>query len=109
MDRGTDSAVLNDEARTAVALTSPLQLVTANPVPESVQWRPLAQLPAAPVTLAKVQAAQIGGLAVDVAYGPPVVIEENQLSYRSFTLVLAAPISGEGVPFPPVVGMWLVE
>lgn len=89
-------------------ISSPFDLVLADPVPSSVQWWPLSALPPAGVTLAGVVLLRVPGLTVDVQYDAPVMPQANRLVWRSFTAVIASPEHGGAFPYH-VAGLAFVE
>jgi hypothetical protein len=89
-------------------LAFPWDLVTAEPVPDSVLWLALFDRPAVPITLDTVNAVRSADLGVQVEYGPPEISEPNRLAWRSFVALVTGPDNGGQYPYT-VAALAMIE
>jgi hypothetical protein len=82
-----------------MAITAPWDLVTAETVPDTVEWWSLRGQPAYPVTLESLLAQKNIRISFQVEYGPPTVDPAGHVAWRLFTVVWStrALISQDGI------------
>lgn len=89
-------------------LSQPWDLVTADPVPDSVEWWALSGVPSEPVDLARVFTLKLGDLRVQVEYERPEKPQPGRVAWRAFTARIFPPEHGP-VPLYRVAALAFVE